>query len=90
MILQLAGMIGGRIDNVSVGTRLQVVWLATEDGGDNAQLALVPFVQADFSDNGFLSARLVLNLDEPLGVFGDGTGLLSKVWGLHLGGGTRF
>jgi hypothetical protein len=87
--LQLAGMIGGRVDNVSVGTRLQVVWLPSQDG-DNAQLALVPFVQADFSDNGFLFARFVLNLDEPFGVFGDGTGLLSKVWGLHIGGGTRF
>jgi hypothetical protein len=90
VVLQLAGMIGGRIDNVSVGTRLQVVWLATQDGGDNAQLALVPFVQADFSDNGFLFGRFVLNLDDPLGVFGDGRGLLGKVWGLHLGGGTRF
>lgn len=90
VVLQLAGMIGGRIDNVSVGTRLQVVWLATQSGGDKAQLALVPFVQADFSDNGFLFARFVLNLDDPLGVFGDGVGLLSKVWGLHLGGGTRF
>jgi hypothetical protein len=90
LVLQLAGMIGGRVDNVSLGTRLQVVWLATQDGGDNAQLALVPFVQADFSDNGFLFMRFVLNLDEPLGVFGDGAGLLGKVWGLHIGGGTRF
>lgn len=90
VVLQLAGMLGGRVDNVSFGTRLQVVWLATQGGGDNAQLALVPFVQADFSDNGFLFARFVLNLDEPLGVFGDGVGLWSKVWGLHIGGGTRF
>jgi hypothetical protein len=90
VVLQLAGMIGGRVDNVSLGTRLQVVWLATQDGGDNAQLALVPFVQADFSDNGFLFMRFVLNLDEPLGVFGDRAGLLGKVWGLHIGGGTRF
>jgi hypothetical protein len=88
--LQLAGMIGGRIDNVSVGTRLQVVWLPTQSSGDKAQLALVPFVQADFSDKGFLFARFVLNLDEPFGVFGDGVGLLGKVWGLYLGGGTRF
>jgi hypothetical protein len=90
VVLQFAGMIGARIDNVSLGTRLQVVWLATQDAGDNAQLALVPFVQADFSDSGFLYARFVLNLDEPLGVFGDGTGLLSKVWGLHVGAGARF
>jgi hypothetical protein len=32
--LQFAGMIGGRIDNVSLGTRLRVVWLASS-GGDN-------------------------------------------------------
>jgi hypothetical protein len=90
LVVQLAGMIGARIDDVSLGTRLQVVWFVTEHNTDNAQLALVPFVQADFSDGGFVYARFVLNLDDPFGVFGNGTGLLTKVWGLHVGGGARF
>jgi hypothetical protein len=89
VVLQIAGSLGARISAVTVGGRLQAVWLATQQG-DNAQLALVPFVQGDFSGGGFVYARLLVNLDEPLGVFGSGNGLLSKVWGLYLGGGTRF
>jgi hypothetical protein len=88
-VFQLAGMLGARIDNVTLGGKLQVVWLATQ-GGDNAQLALVPFVQADFSGGGFLYARFVMNLDEPLGVFGHNRGLFGKMWGLFIGAGTRF
>jgi hypothetical protein len=87
--LQLAGSIGAKIDSTTLGVRLQGVWLPTSNG-DNAQLALVPFVQADFSGGGFVYARFLLNLDRPFGVFGDRPGLLDKVWGLYLGAGTRF
>ncbi len=86
---QLAGSLGGRIDNVTIGGRLQAAWIATLDG-DNAQVALVPFVQADFSGGGFVYARLLLNLDDPFGVLGSNTGLAAKVWALALGGGGRF
>lgn len=81
---QLAGLIGGKSGPVTAGARLQVVWVPTADG-DNAQVALVPFVQGDFSD-GFVYLRFLLNLDEPFGVFGDG----ADVWALSVGGGGRF
>jgi len=83
---QLAPLIGARVGPVSLGTRLQLVWLATSDVADKAQLSLVPFVQGQVGRSGFLYARFVLPLDEPLGVFGDGDAL----WGLHLGGGGSF
>jgi hypothetical protein len=63
---------------------LQMVWIATSEA-DNAQLALVPFVQGDF-DGGFVYLRFLINLDEPFGVFGDG----ADVWGIFAGGGGRF
>ncbi|HKP56524.1 MAG TPA: hypothetical protein VJV78_07390 [Polyangiales bacterium] len=82
--IQLAGLIGGKSGPVTAGARLQVVWVPTADG-DNAQVALVPFVQGDFS-GGFVYLRFLLNLDEPFGVFGDG----ADVWALSIGGGGRF
>lgn len=83
---QLAPMIGARLGQVSLGTRVQLVWLATADSEDEAQLALVPFVQAKLGRSGFLHGRFVLPLDEPIGILGDG----DFVWGLHLGGGASF
>lgn len=86
LTLQAAGTLGYRSGPLTVGGKLQGVWLATTDG-DNAQLAAVPFVQADVARGaGFVYSRFVLNLDEPLGVFGDG----ADVWGLYAGGGARF
>lgn len=86
LTLQAAGMLGVRGGPLTIGAKLQMVWLATA-GGDNAQLAAVPFVQADVASGaGFVYSRLVLNLDEPLGVFGEG----ADIWGLHVGGGARF
>ena len=81
---QLAGLIGGTTGPVSAGVRLQLVWLPTSNS-DNAQVALVPFVQGDFS-GGFVYLRFLINLDQPLGVFGDG----ADVWALSIGGGGRF
>lgn len=86
--LEFAPWLGARIDNVTLGARLQLAWIATQDG-DNAQLAVVPFVQGDFSGGGFFYGRLLLNLDEPLG-FGAGSTAFDKVWALFLGGGARF
>lgn len=82
--VQLAGLVGGTTGPVSAGIRLQLAWLPTSDG-DNAQVALVPFVQGDFSA-GFAYLRFLINLDEPFGVFGEG----ADVWMLAIGGGARF
>jgi hypothetical protein len=83
--VQLAGMLGGARDNLTAGLRLQLVWAATTDSNDAAQVSAVPFVQVDLGSAGFVYGRFVLNLDEPAGVFGDGAG----VWGLYAGGGGR-
>lgn len=86
LVLQFAGTIGGRAGVVTAGGKLQVFWVPTSNNTDNAQIALVPFVQADFEDGGLCYVRFTLNLDEPLGVFGNG----GDAWGLFLGGGARF
>lgn len=86
VMLQLAPMIGARAGQLALGARLQLVWQATADVEDGAQLALVPFVQGQLGRSGFLHARFVLPLDEPIGVLGDGDAL----WGLHVGGGASF
>jgi hypothetical protein len=80
--LQVAGMIGGRVGKTTLGTRLQGAWLPKSPAV--AQFAIVPFVQADFNDGGFLYSRLTLNLDAPYGLV-SGT----HVWGLFVGGGSR-
>lgn len=77
---------GGRLGrSFVVGGRLQAVWVPTQDEGDAAQLSVEPFVRVEL-ENAFFLGRLTINLDEPLGfAFDEG-----KVWGVHLGGGTRF
>lgn len=85
-VIQLAGFVGARPGVATIGGRLQAVWIPTESQGDNAQLALVPFFQADFEGGGMLYARLTLNLDEPLGLLGDG----ADVWAVFVGGGAHF
>jgi len=80
--LQLAGVIGARVGKTTLGTRLQGAWLPARP--PVAQVAIVPFVQADFNDGGFLYARLTLNLDQPYGFIGG-----SDIWGLFVGGGSR-
>jgi hypothetical protein len=86
--LQLAGLIGGHVDKTTLGARLQGVWLP-RGHEDNAQLALVPFVQADFYDGGFVYARFTLNLDSPFGLFSDGNQTIARVWAVFIGGGSR-
>jgi hypothetical protein len=67
-----------------LGVRLPLWWGFT-DKGDNAQVALEPYLRGDLGQ-GFLNARFTMNLDEPLGfAFNRG-----KVWGLHFGGGFVF
>lgn len=84
VVVQLGGMLGGRTGKTTLGARLHLVWIPSSDG-DNAQLSLIPFVQGDGS--GFIYAKVLLNLDEPLGILGDGG---QDVWGLFIGGGGRY
>lgn len=79
LILQAAGSLALRIGALTAGLRLQAVWGPTSDG--DAQLSGVPFVQADFRSGGFAYARFLMNLDEPLGFFGDG----AELWGIFVG-----
>lgn len=81
MTLNLAPGLAYVSEYVVGGLRMPLWWLMTESG-DNAQLALEPFVRGDI-DNFFVNGRFTVNLDEPLGFsFEEG-----KVWALHLGGG---
>jgi hypothetical protein len=83
LMLQAAGSLALRAGVLTAGLRLQAVWGPTSDG--DAQLAGVPFVQADFGRGSFAYARFLLNLDEPLGFFGDG----AELWGIFVGAGGR-
>lgn len=66
-------------DVLVAGARMPLWWLLTE-GGDNAQLAVEPFVRVDL-DSMFINSRFTLNLDNPWGFSFDTGG----VWALHLG-----
>lgn len=68
-----------------LGVRLPIAAVPTGGAGDNAQLALEPFVRVGFGD-GFLNLRLTLNLDEPNGFAFDN----GKIWGVHVGAGGSF
>ena len=87
VVVQLAGLIGAAFQDAQLGVKLQTVVFATSNAADKAQLALVPFVQGQINRSSLLYARFVMNLDKPLGVFGDSD---SFYWGLHVGGGGRF
>jgi hypothetical protein len=68
-----------------LGVRLPIAAVPTADSGDNAQIALEPFVRVGLGA-GFLNLRFTMNLDEPNGfAFDEG-----KIWGLHVGGGGSF
>jgi hypothetical protein len=86
LALQVAGLIGAKVDKTTLGARLQAAWLPTADG-DWAQVAIVPFAQADFADGGFLYARFTLNIDPPFGLANHFSA--GRVWGLFIGGGSR-
>lgn len=77
---------GGRLgSSLVVGGRLQAVWIPTRETGDDFQLAVEPFVRVEL-ENVFFYSKLTLNLDGPNGFAFD----RGKVWGAHIGGGTRF
>jgi hypothetical protein len=85
LTLQPAGELIVRVARpTSFGVRLSLAWLATSDG-DNTQLALAPFLRHDFGSS-FVTAQLLMNLDEPLGFAFDEGGY----WGFFLGVGGGF
>jgi hypothetical protein len=75
LFVQLATAVEGSAGLLAFGLRLQSV-LMTADS-DPLQLAIVPYVRANFNVWA-LDLRTVINLDEPLGVFGAGL----DAWGL--------
>lgn len=84
--LQLGGLIGVALGDATLGMRLQLASLVTEDEGDSTQASVMPFVQADLDGGAFIHGGLLINLDDPYGALGDGT----TVWALRVGGGGRF
>lgn len=83
LVFQAKGSVAVRASVLTAGLALQAVWGPTSGGG--AQLAAVPFVQADWGPGSFVYARFLLNVDEPLGFIGDGADL----WGVSVGAGGR-
>jgi hypothetical protein len=77
---QLGFMAAGRIGAFMSGGWLELVWVPFVRDHD-AFLSIAPFVQVDVSQSVSMHARFLLNLDEPLGVLGDG----AKVWGAFMG-----
>lgn len=77
LFLQLAASIELRAGVLSLGTRLQSV-LMTADS-DPLQLAIAPYLRVN-ARTWALDARLLINLDEPLGVAGAGL----DAWGVLL------
>ncbi len=82
---QIAGEIGFGWEGVETGVRLQG-FTAPMHKGDKLQLSFGPFVHLEL-EGGHLGAELLLNLDDPYGVFGSAG---DDVWGLFLGGGIDF
>jgi hypothetical protein len=82
--IQLAGDIGFGWRKVVTGLRLQGVITTTNADADRLQSAIGPFVRYDMR-GAFFTARFLLNLDEPAGIFGD-----RDLWALYLGGGATF
>jgi hypothetical protein len=87
MTLQLGGLIGVALGDATLGMRVQVATLLTEDDGDATQASLMPFIQADLDGGAFVHGGLLLNIDAPYGVLDDAE---PDVWAIRVGGGARF
>ena len=88
--IQVGGLVGVRVENITVGTRLQFVSLEVERTS-TGQLAIAPFAQADFTGGAFIYARVVLGIGGPVGLLsGEESGPLTSGWALFSGGGARF
>jgi len=85
--LDLGAMVGVALDDITLGMRLQMGGLLTEDG-DTVQVSVLPFIQADLDGGGFFHGGLLVNLDKPLGVIANEDD--SELWAIRLGGGARF
>jgi hypothetical protein len=72
-------------DEVALGLALPLFVVPTQQTGDKAQFSLEPFLRVA-TGSAFLSLRLTMPIDEPLGFAFD----TRKFWGLHLGLGGAF
>lgn len=89
-VLQLGGDVAYRSRSTRTGLKLHVVTQLggdDEPGDDNSQISLEPYLLFDVGD-GFFKIALTINLDDPFG-FSFGTEPFD-VWGIHVGGGSRF
>lgn len=84
--VQAGALFGGVLDDTTLGLRLQLASFLTGEG-DDTQVGLMPFVQADLDGGAFIHGGLLLNLDDPVGLFGDNP---MEVWALRIGAGARF
>jgi hypothetical protein len=91
-IFQLGGEIAYQSRSTRTGLHFRMVTLLTGDDEedpdeDRTQLSLEPYLRFQLG-RGFFRIALTMNLDEPFGFsFAGGP---TKIWGLHLGGGTVF
>ncbi len=81
LLTQLGGEIAYDAPTVRAGLRLRGAWFVTGIGGDDAQLAMEPFIQLAIGSSTYFRARFTINFDDPYGFSFDDRG----VWGLHLG-----
>lgn len=87
LALQVGTLFGLALGDATIGARLQLASVVTNDDFDATQLSFMPFVQADLDGGAFIHGGLLLNLDAPYGMFDDGD---PDVWALRVGGGGRF
>ena len=86
-IFQLGGEVAYRSRSTRTGLVLRVVDMLSGGDGDNTQFSVEPYLRFELAP-GFFRIALTVNLDEPFGFsFESGP---SKLWCLHVGGGTQF
>lgn len=91
-VMQLRGDVAYQSRSTRTGLLLRVVTFLTAEedpdaDDDRSQISLEPYLRFDVG-NGFFRAALTVNLDEPFGFSFSGDPL--DIWGLQIGGGSRF
>jgi hypothetical protein len=88
VVLQGGALVGAALSELTLGVRLQLASTLTNDNDrDQTQVGVMPFLQADLRSGAFVHGGLLINLDDPVGPFGDND---LEVWALRVGAGARF